>query len=472
MKITIPYKPRNWAKILHASTKRWMCLVLHRRAGKTTAVINHLQRDALRVPQSHYAYIAPTYRQAKRIAWELLKNYSRCIPGVEYNESELRVKYPNFSTLSLFGSENVDALRGIGLWGCVLDENSQQPANIFSEVISKCLADHLGYCIWLGTPKGRNQFYRTYNTAVKNPDKYLSIFRTIDDSLRMEKGEAIRNLNQALADDKELVALGEMTQEEFDQEWYCSFEAAIKGAYYATQLSRMRKEKRIKTVPYDDEIPVHTVTDLGIGPNMAVGFFQRVLREMRMIDYWEGSHKDGLPQTIKAIKDKPYVYGKHFAPHDIKTTDMVTEKMRWETAKKLGIKFEVIPRLNVSDGIAATKRMLSRTWIDKKRCQIFLDYIAQYRPEWNDKRGAFSDTPYHDFTSHAADVLRGAAIIEKKMTNKEGRRFKQKPYQPQTEFEGGDEPESTRHELDEMMGITKPPGYKQDEYEPAWDSEG
>jgi phage terminase large subunit-like protein len=114
-KITIPYKPRNWAKELHDSTKRWKVLVLHRRAGKTTAVLNHLQRDALRNPNAEYAYIAPTYKQAKRIAWKLIKFYSNCIPGIDYNESELIVKYPNGSTLSLYGSDNVDALRGIGL---------------------------------------------------------------------------------------------------------------------------------------------------------------------------------------------------------------------------------------------------------------------------------------------------------------------------------------------------------------------
>ncbi len=394
-----------------------MVLVLHRRAGKTTAVLNHLQRDALRVPKSDYAYIAPTYKMAKRIAWKLLEQYSRVIDGVIYNKSDLMVTYPNGSTLTLYGSESVDSLRGIGLWGCGLDENSQQPSNIFSEIISKCLADHLGYCIWLGTPKGKNQFHKTYRTAKKNRDRYLAIYRTIDSTLANEEGETIENLRLSLEEDRKLVEDGEMTEEEFQQEWYCSFEAAIKGAYYLKQISTAKKDKRIKTVPYDENLDVHTVWDLGVGQALGIGFYQRLGNEVKMIDYWQGSNYQGIKDGCKACKDKPYLYGKHFAPHDVRSKEESTGETRIAFAKKHGIDFIVVPSISVDDGIDKGKLFWSRLWVDKKKCEYWLDAIAQYHQEWDDKKGMFRDHPYHDWTSHPADVHRYAAIVEKQMTN-------------------------------------------------------
>jgi hypothetical protein len=415
--ITIPYHPRKWAEAFHGAITRWIVLVLHRRAGKTTAILNHLQRDAVRVPKSQYAFIAPTYKQAKRIAWEILKDISRPISGCEANESELILKYPNGSRIFLAGSENVDALRGIPLWGGGQDESAQQPPNLFTEVISKCLADHLGYWIWAGTPKGKGNFYKTYQVAVQNPKEYTTIFKTIDDSLRDEEGETIDNLRIALDDDRRLVELGQMTQEEFEQEWYCSFEAAIKGAYYARQIADARKQGRIKCVPYDQNLKVHTVWDLGVGNNLAIGFYQRIGRETHMIDYWEGTEKDGIPQAIVAIKRKEYIYGKHFAPHDVRATEQGTGKTKLETAESLGITFDVIPSLHVSDGINAGQLFWSRLWIDEERCSIWLEAIAQYKQKWDESKGIFLDKPDHDWTSHKGDVHRYAAIVEEEMTN-------------------------------------------------------
>jgi len=415
--ITIPYQPRRWAEQLHEAVTRWIVLVLHRRAGKTTAVLNHLQRDCLRIPEAQFAYIGPTYKQSKRVAWDIAKKISRDIPGIQYNESELTVRYPNGSKLILVGSDNPDSLRGLALWGVGFDEYSQQPSNIFSEIISKALADHLGYAIFFGTPKGKNEFHRIYQSANNNPE-WTVVFKTIDDSLRDEEGETINNLRVALEDDRRLVEQGLMTEDEFNQEWYCSFEAAIKGAYYASQLAEARKG-RIKLVPYDPALKVQLVSDLGVGQNFATGFYQKSGGELRMIDYWEGSNKDGIPQAIKAFKDKPYIYGKWFLPHDAEAASIDTGKTRVATVKELwpNIDVAVIPKVSVSDGIAKARLMFSHLWIDETNCQTFLDYIAQYRQEWDEDKGMFKDNPRHDFTSHAADVHRYAAIIEDQMTN-------------------------------------------------------
>lgn len=338
---------------------------------------------------------------------------------MQWNEAELTAIYPNGSKIFLAGSENIDALRGIALWGGAQDESAQQPPNLFTEVISKALADHLGYWIWAGTPKGKNDFWRTYLNAQKNPDEWTVVYRTIDDTIKHEEGEVVDNLRVALEDDRKLVAQGKMTQDEFMQEWYNSFEAAIKGAYYMQEIADARNAGRIMNVSYDKELAVHTVVDLGVGRQLVCGFYQASGRFVHMIDCWAGSEdgKEGIPELIKMLKEKPYLYGKHFAPHDIRATDVGTGKTRWEAAEELGIEFEDIPMIPVTEGIKAGQLFWSRIYVDAKKCERFIDAVSQYRSEWDENRQAFGDKPYHDWTSHYADVHRYAAIVSEEFDN-------------------------------------------------------
>lgn len=305
----------------------------------------------------------------------------------------------------------------MALWGAGFDEYSQQPSNIFSEIISKALADHLGYAIFFGTPKGKNEFHRIYKAGLNDPN-WTVIFKTIEDSLKDETGETIDNLRIALEDDKKLVAQGLMTQDEFNQEWYCSFEAAVKGAYYAKELAEARKS-RITDVPYDRALPVHIVMDLGIGQALGAGFYQKSAGQFRMIDYWQGTEKQAIPDAIKAFKNKDYVYSKVFLPHDAEGTEQGSGKTRKAIFKELwpSVEIIIIPKLAVDDGINRGKLALGRMYIDKTNCATFLDLLSGYHQEWNEQRGMFEEKPYHDFTSHAADVHRYASIVENEMIN-------------------------------------------------------
>ena len=401
--IEIPYKPRDWAEVLHDSTKRWNVVVAHRRCGKSTAALNHLQRDAIQTTRSRYAYIAPTYKQAKNIAWDIIKHYAQPIPNIEFNEAELTVKYPNGSRLTLYGADNPDSLRGIGLWGVVFDEYSQQPSNIFTEIIRPALADHEGYAIWIGTPKGKNEFYRLYEQGKKD-EAWLSLLLTVEDT-KLIKQEELDDAKKIMSDD------------EYQQEWHCSFEAAIKGAYYASELAEARKQNRIKLVPYDETLKVSTVWDLGVGSNLVCGMFQRVSNEIKLIDIWQGSGDDGIIDGLLEIKKKPYFFGKHFFPHDVEAREETTGKSRKEMIEKAGFIVTVVPDVGIHNGIEAAKAMFRRLWINEENCQTFIDAISQYRREWDDKKGMFKTEPLHDFNSHFADVLRYAAVSETMMTN-------------------------------------------------------
>jgi len=358
----------------------------------------------------HYAHVMPFRTQAKLVAWDKLKHYARCIPGVKFNESELLVRYPNGNKLQLFGADDPDAFRGFAGSGLSFDEYSQQPRNIFSEVLSKALGDHLGYAIFLGTIKGKDHLYETHEIAKKSPE-WLAMWYTIDHSLATEEGITIQLLGQAMADDRKLVADGLMTQDEFDQEWYLSTEAAIKGAYFGSELAVALKEKRIERAPYDPALPVDTDWDLGMDDETAIWFSQSTRGgEVRLIDYYEASG-EGFPHYVQVLRERGYVYGKHYPPHDIAVRELGTGKSRKDTAATLGLRFEdPLPPLDLADGIDAARLILRRCWFDAEKCKHGIEALRQYRKAYNTRLETFTATPVHNWASHAADAFRGLAV--------------------------------------------------------------
>lgn len=395
-KITIPYKPRNWATKLHQSLKRWIVIVAHRRCGKTIASINHLQRDALKIPESKWAYIAPTYKQAKNIVWDEIKKYSRVIPGIQYNESELTVIYPNGSKIRLYGSDNPDSLRGISLWGVIFDEYSQQPGNIFTEIIAPALADHQGYAIWIGTPKGKNDFYDIYQKAIKNDTWEAILLKASETGILPQSELDIQKIN--------------MSEDEYNQEFECSFDAAVKGAYYSKELEQARKENRITTVPYDKFSPVMTAWDIGYNDSTAITIFQKIRNEIRVIDYYENSG-ESLDHYVQVLRDKGYNYSIHYLPHDARAKSMQTGYSIEEVLRKQGLRVEVIPVESILAGINAVRMTFNRIWIDKDKCDKLINALSQYQKEWDEKRGEFKDRPLHDWSSHGADSFRYMCMI-------------------------------------------------------------
>src|SRR3989304_4749260 len=165
-KISTGYEPRKFQEILHKNLKRFNVLVCHRRFGKTVFSVNHCidrgLRNTKRNPQ--YAYIAPTYGQAKRIAWDMFKEYTKNLPGVSTNEQDLRleIERPHLQDkvrFLLLGAENPGSLKGIYLDGVILDEFAECAPAIWGEVVRPALSDRRGWAIFIGTPKGQNHFF-------------------------------------------------------------------------------------------------------------------------------------------------------------------------------------------------------------------------------------------------------------------------------------------------------------------------
>ena len=396
-RVTTGYKPRPLQKAIHKSLKRWNVLVCHRRFGKSVMSINQLIHSALsfKGKNGRFAYLAPTYTQGKTIAWDYLKEFSQPVPGTKANESELRVDFPNGSRVRIFGCDRPDALRGIYLDGVVLDEYAQMPANLFGEVVRPSLSDRKGYAIWIGTPQGKNAFYDLYRQADGRSEWFTAMYKASDTGI-LDKDE--------LKDAQSI-----MTSDEYEQEYECSWQASIKGAYYAKWMNEADKEGRITSVPYDPALAVHTAWDLGVGDATAIWFFQAYGRELRIIDYYEASG-EGLPYYAKILQERGYVYGDHYAPHDIAVRELGSGRSRKEIALNLGIRFQVVAKQSIDDGIEAVRSVLPRCYFDSEKARQGIDSLIHYHKEFDQKRGEFKNRPYHDWSSHASDAFRYLAV--------------------------------------------------------------
>jgi len=302
-RVVIPYAPRRAFLPLHQRTERFGVVVAHRRAGKTVAAINDLIRAVLSCPNPNprAAYLAPYYAQAKDVVWNYLKHYTASIPGVMTNESELRVDLPNGGRVRLYGADNYDRLRGIYLDDVVLDEYADMDPRAWSQVIRPALADREGRALFIGTPKGRNAFWKLYDEAQADPEWF---------SMRLRASET-GILPQAELDKMRAT----MSEDEYARELETSFEAAIEGAYYARVLTDAETEKRIGNVPHDPGIEVHAAWDLGIGDSTVIWLAQFVGREVRLIDYIENNGV-ALDWYARELRNKPYTYAPLILPHD------------------------------------------------------------------------------------------------------------------------------------------------------------
>lgn len=352
-------------------------------------------------PEPRFAYVAPYYAQAKDVAWSYLKRYTGPIPGVVHNESELRVDFPTGQRIRLYGADNYDRMRGLYLDGIILDEYADMDPRAWSEVIRPALSDRKGWAVFIGTPKGRNGFWDIYQTACENPETWFAM--------------KLQASATKLIDDAELEdARRTMTPEQFEQEYECSFDAAIVGSYYGSAVADAEKSGRVTTVALDPALPVHTAWDLGIGDSTAIWFFQIAPNGLRVIDFYEESGKP-LSHYAIMLEAKGYTYGTDFVPHDARARELGTGRTRLETLIELKRKPRVIAAHTIMDGINAARVSFPRMWIDANRCKFGLEALRQYRSEYDEKLKVFRDNPKHDWTSHAADAFRYMAMAWKEL---------------------------------------------------------
>ena len=345
-----------------------------------------------------FAYLSPYLKQSNSVAWDYLRAHSaplRAI-GASVNESELRVDYHNGGQVRLYGADNPDGLRGIYLDGVVLDEFADMDPRVWSEVIRPALSDRKGWAVFIGTPRGRNAFHEIYRRSQEEGDWY---------SLQLKASET------GLLDAEELSsARRDLTPEQYQQEYECSFDAAVIGSYYGKLISEAEQEGRICGVPFEPTAQLWTAWDLGIADATAIWWAQTVGREIHIVDYYEASGAD-LAHYVAELDKRNGRYAGHIVPHDAQARELGTGKTRLEVLEGLGLRnVRVAPVHRVEDGINAVRVTLPKCWFDAKRCARGVDALKLYRAAYDDKLGVLRPNPVHDWTSHAADAFRYLAM--------------------------------------------------------------
>ena len=395
--IEIPYKPREQQLAIHdlMDDKRFGVVVAHRRMGKTVSAINHIIKDAIlnQKEAPRYAYIAPTYGQAKRVAWDYLVKYADPLGGSS-NISELRVDFWG-RRIQLYGSDNPEALRGQYFDGVILDEIGDQNPKIWTDIVRPALADRKGWCLFIGTPKGHNHFKELRDRAEKEEGWGLLEFKASE---------------TGVVDDTELkAARNEMGEDKYRQEFECSFDAAVEGSYYGQILNELEDKKHMQEIPREELSRTFTAWDLGMGDSTSIWVAQLVGSEVRLLDYYE-NHGVGLDHYVKWIKDNDYGKAEHILPHDVRVRELGSGKSRLEMLEEAGLEIKIAPRMGLDDGIQAVRRLLPRCWFNVPKVQIGLNCLRNYRRDYDEKRKIFYERPLHDWSSHGSDSFRYLAL--------------------------------------------------------------
>jgi len=395
--IEIPYKPREHQLKVHEllEGKRFAVVVAHRRFGKTVAALNHLIREAVLNEKEtpRYAYIAPTYGQAKRVAWDYLVKYTTPLGGTN-NISELRVDFWG-RRIQLYGSDNPDSLRGQYFDGVIIDEVGDQNPKIWTDIVRPALTDRKGWCLFIGTPKGHNHFKELRDRAETEDGWGLLEFKASE---------------TGVVDDTELkAAKSEMGEDKYRQEFECSFDAAVEGSYYGQILNELEDKKHMQEIPREEISRTFTAWDLGMGDSTSIWVAQLVGTEVRLIDYYE-NHGVGLDHYVKWIKDNDYSKAEHILPHDVRVRELGTGKSRLEMLEESGLEVKIAPRMGLDDGIQAVRRLLPRCWFNVPQVQNGLNCLRNYRRDYDEKRKIFYERPLHDWSSHGSDSFRYLAL--------------------------------------------------------------
>lgn len=395
--IEIPYKPREHQLKIHEllDGKRFAVVVAHRRFGKTVAALNHLIRESVLNEKEtpRYAYIAPTYGQAKRVAWDYLVKYTTPLGGPN-NISELRVDFWG-RRIQLYGSDNPDSLRGQYFDGVIIDEVGDQNPKIWTDIIRPALTDRKGWCLFIGTPKGHNHF------------------KELRDRAKTEEGWGLLEFKASetgVVDKTELkAAKNEMGESKYAQEFECSFDAPVEGSYYGELLGELEEKKHMQEIPREELSKTFTAWDLGMGDSTSIWVAQLVGSEVRLLDYYE-NHGVGLEHYVKWIKDNDYSKAEHILPHDVRVRELGTGKSRLEMLEDAGLDVKIAPRMGLDDGIQAVRRLLPRCWFNVPQVQIGLNCLRNYHRDYDEKRKIFYERPLHDWSSHGSDAFRYLAL--------------------------------------------------------------
>lgn len=433
-KIRLPHKfePRGYQlpflRAMDNGKKRAIC-VWHRRAGKDKTFLNFMIKRMFQ-RRGQYYYYFPTMSQGRKILWDgidrdgfkFLEHFPRQLVKSK-NATEMKIELINGSLFNIVGTDRLEVV-GPNPIGCVFSEYSLQNPRGW-DYVRPILAQNEGWAVFNFTPRGRNDAWKLFTRNQNNPKWFCEVL-TVNDTHAISL-DAIEDERRA-----------GMSADMIEQEFYCSFELGAEGSYYAKLMSKTRNEGRITKVGYDESVAVHTFWDIGVSDSTAIWFAQFVGQEIHLIDYYENQGY-GLKHYLDVLAEKrinySYTYGKYFGPHDIEAKHFETGLSTRETARRMGIEFEVVPIERIMAGIEQVRGLLSKCWFDEDKCEKGIDALENYRRKLFEKEKVYSDNPLHDWSSHAADAFRYMAMTYRNVSEGVVRKDSNRPRQEYAEME-------------------------------------
>lgn len=425
------WRPRDYQKglwqYLQKGGKRAVA-IWHRRSGKDEIAL-HWTCVAAHKRIGNYWHMLPQAAQARKALWDAVDPYrmKRRIdiafpPELrkKTRNSDMFIEFKCGSTWQVIGSDNYNSLVGSPPVGNVFSEWSIANPAAWG-YLSPILEENGGWALFITTPRGNNHGASVYRLGLEEESWFAS--RLTAEQTGMVSAERLEQIHKEY-----IVTYGKvMGSALFEQEYMCSFEAAILGAVYGEEMAEMRNDGRIGDVPYNTALPVETWWDIGLD-GTAIWFVQRNRDgTIRAIDY-EGDHQKKIGHYVKLVQGKPYVYNQHLLPHDGDNEDIRADSVK-DQANDLGMKMTVRPRTSLLAGIMQTRSMLSIMFMDAIKCEQGISALTNYRNIWDEEKRVLSLTPLHDWSSHGADALRTGAGSKpgKDAMNMSERRRRPKP---------------------------------------------
>lgn len=379
--------------------------VWHRRAGKDSLALNWTAFAAHR-RVGVYWHMLPTQKQGRKVIWDGIdKQGRRMIDQVfpeairkSTNSQEMRIELKNGSIWQVVGSDNFDSLVGANPVGVIMSEYSV--ANpVAWRFLSPILKENGGWSLFIYTPRGKNHGFKLFKMAKKNARWFCELL-----TLKQSGAYPLSIVEEEREEG--------MTEEMVQQEYYCSFDAAIEGSYYGKYINTLKESGRLTRVPWEPKLPVHTGWDIGVDDDTDIWFAQQHRSELRIIDHY-ANRGFGFEHYSKKLQEKPYTYGEHYLPHDIEVRNMDREEIPRtrrdileDLLKQRVTAIKKYPGC-IEDGIQAVRALMPRMYVDES-LEDDLEDLALYSSVYDEKKRIY--VPAHNWTSHKADSMRSLCV--------------------------------------------------------------
>lgn len=420
LQITPQFQPwPHQVKPLQARARgaRWIVDIWHRRGGKDMTAYNGLYMSSQQRVGTYY-HLFPELAQGRKVWWDGMDNEGRRL--IEYmpkelwdgkpNETEMQIQMVNGSIYQVVGADRLGWI-GSNPVGVTLSEYQRQDPKAWQYLTPILLANG-GWAWFVYTPLGHNHGYDLYKNTKNDPAWHVDLKTVVDTC----KPDGSRIVTDEMIEWERRQGKSEAL---IQQEYFCSFEGNLEGAVYGTLLAAAKRDKRVTLFNVERGVPVVTAWDLGMGDATAIGFYQQVRNEHRLIDYYEGTGH-GLEHYAEILREKQRAFGYQYeyvdgnivceGPHDLRVRELGTGKSRAEIGRKYGLHFRIGKKLSLEDGIAAVRRLFPKLWIHETGAARVVEAAGSYAYEKDEVKGTYSDKPVHNWASHPMDQLRYYAV--------------------------------------------------------------